>query len=108
MSLLINGMEMPTVGRILITLPSGRTLEVSADNTQNILGEAKAVPVPPQGDLIGRNWLIDIALHLMDTAKNDDIYNGVKWLLQYVIDAPTVIPASDKDIDVPIRKEGET
>ena len=51
------------------------------------------VPVPPHGDLITREWLIDIALHLMNTAKNDDIANGVKWLWQYIIDAPTIIPA---------------
>lgn len=106
MGLYIN-MEMPTVGRILIIFPSGRTLEVSADNTQNILGETKAVPVPPHGDLISREWLIDIALHLMNTAKNDDIANGVKWLLQYIIDSPTIIPADDKDTDVPIKEEGE-
>lgn len=51
------------------------------------------IPVPPHGDLIGRDWLIDIALHLMNTAKNDDIANGVKWLWQYIIDAPTIIEA---------------
>lgn len=54
------------------------------------------VPVPPHGDLIGREWLIDIALHLMNAAKNNDIYNGVKWLLQYIINAPTIIPASEE------------
>ena len=54
------------------------------------------VPVPPHGDLIGREWLIDIALHLMNTAKNDDIANGVKWLWQYIIESPTIISA-DKD-----------
>ena len=36
------------------------------------------VEVPtPHGDLISREWLIDIALHLLNTAKNDDIANGV-------------------------------
>ena len=49
------------------------------------------VEVSPHGDLISREWLIDIALHLMNTAKNDDIANGVKWLWQYVIEAPTII-----------------
>ena len=52
------------------------------------------VEVPtPHGDLISREWLIDIALHLLNTAKNDDIANGVKWLWQYIIDAPAIIPA---------------
>ena len=54
------------------------------------------VPVPEHGDLIGREWLIDIALHLMNTAKNEDIANGVKWLWQYIIEAPTIISA-DKE-----------
>lgn len=51
MSIYIEGMKIPTAGRILIILPSGRTLEVSADSTQNIFGEAQAVPVPPHGRL---------------------------------------------------------
>lgn len=52
--------------------------------------------VPPHGELIGREWLIDIAHHLMNTAKNDDVANGVKWLWQYIIEAPTVIPAESE------------
>ena len=32
-------------GRILIVFPSGRVLEVSADATQEIFRETKAVPV---------------------------------------------------------------
>ena len=60
--------------------------------------EIKVYPVeelPPHGDLIGREWLIDIALHLINTAKNDDIANGVKWLWRYIIEAPTIIPAEE-------------
>ena len=45
MSILIEGMEMPIGGRILIVFPSGRVLEVSADATQEIFRETKAVPV---------------------------------------------------------------
>lgn len=55
------------------------------------------IHVPPHGDLIGREWLIDIALHLINTAKNDDIANGVKWLWRYIIEAPTIIPAEEGD-----------
>lgn len=55
------------------------------------------VPVPPHGDLIGREWLVDISLHLMNIAKNDDIANGVKWLWQYIIEAPTIIEAEGRE-----------
>lgn len=51
------------------------------------------IEVSQHGDLLSREWLIDIALHLINTAKNDDISNGVKWLLQYIIDASAIIPA---------------
>ena len=51
------------------------------------------VAVPDHGGLVDANRLIDIALHLMHTAKNDDIANGVKWLWQYILEAPTIIPA---------------
>lgn len=53
------------------------------------------VELPPHGDLISREWLVDISLHLMNTAKNDDIANGVKWLWQYIIEAPTIIEAEE-------------
>jgi len=53
------------------------------------------IPVPPHGDLISREWLVDIGLHLMNTALNDDIANGVKWLWQYIIEAPTIIEAEE-------------
>lgn len=93
MSLLIKGMEMPTEDEeIIIRISSDGT--VMTQYALPITG-IKAVPVPPHGDLIGRDWLIDIALHLMNTAKNDDIANGVKWLWQYIIDAPTIIPAEE-------------
>lgn len=47
MGLYIPNMQMPTGGRILIVFPSGRVLEVSADETQDIFREAQAFPVPP-------------------------------------------------------------
>ena len=54
------------------------------------------IAVPDHGELVDANRLIDIALRLMHTAKNDDIANGVKWLWQYILEAPTIIQA-DKD-----------
>ena len=54
------------------------------------------IEVPDHGGLVDANRLIEIALHLMHTAKNDDIANGVKWLWQYILEAPTIIQA-DKE-----------
>lgn len=89
MSILIRGMEMPKKknGAVLIIYPDGKCAFEDGFHY-------KAVPVPKHGDLIGREWIIDIALHLMNAAKNDDIANGVKWLCQYIIEAPTIIPPS--------------
>ena len=53
------------------------------------------IEVPKHGGLVDANRLIDIALHLMHTAKNDDIANGVKWLWQYILEAPIIIEAED-------------
>lgn len=90
MSLLIKDMEMPTVGRILIIFPSGRTLEVSADNTQNIFREAKAVPVPSHGRLIDAD-----ALTVEMIAEQLGGYTGRSWrvVTQIIEDAPTIIEA---------------
>ena len=56
------------------------------------------IEVPtPYGPLVDSNRLIDIGLHLMHTAKNDDIANGVKWLWQYIIESPTIIESEGED-----------
>lgn len=97
-SILIKGMEMPKEGYVDVRIKCNGTASFAiADNPY--FKAVEAVPVPPHGDLIGREWLIDIALHLMNTAKNDDIANGVKWLLQYIIEAPAIIPAEPAEED---------
>ena len=108
MSILIKGMEMPTCcyecqmakrNGINIICPVAHEQFSVADTNilYHRLDNCPLVPVPPHGDLIDRYWLIDIALHLMNTAKNDDIANGVKWLWQYIIDTPAIIPASKEE-----------
>lgn len=91
--LLIKGMEMPEDGVYWCEIGVADDIAMIT-----IHGEDRKsfplIPIPePHGDLIGREWLIDIAHHLMNTAKNDDVANGVKWLWQYIIEAPTIIPA---------------
>lgn len=116
MGVYIKGLNMPTVGRILITLPSGRTLEVSADNTQNILGEAKAVPVPPHGRVIDADALVeDLKRQCEEVFKinavspddfwitRDHAYNERLWktwcesFFEYLKERDTIIPASEED-----------
>ena len=59
------------------------------------LNNCPLVAVPDHGGLVDANRLIDIALHLMHTAKNDDIANGAKWLWQYILEAPIIIEAEE-------------
>ena len=103
MSVLIRGMEMPKscsdcfaeqrigsdFGCGVIGFEDGNTTCFTNERRE----DCPLVPVPPHGDLISREWLVDISLHLMNIAKNDDIANGVKWLWQYVIESPTIIEA---------------
>jgi len=129
MSVLIKGMEMP---KGCATCPyydrAGNKPKCKAKSMQGRFMEQRLnldrtidhtrqkwcplVPVPQHGDLISREWLIDIGLHLMHTAReggmaynlmhtsmNDYIANGVKWLLQYIINAPTIIPAEGEKVD---------
>lgn len=91
MSVLINGMKMPTVGRILIIFPSGRTLEVSADNTQNILGEAQAIPVPPHGNLADVDALCDCFYKDYFRFDAEAIVNYIR------ANAPIIIPTDKED-----------
>ena len=86
MSVYIPGMEMPTRGRILIVFPSGRVLEVSADETQDVFGEAKAVSVPEHGDLIDRDETVKTLAHDYAYAAADMVRDEM----------PTIIPA-DKE-----------
>ncbi len=114
MSVLIKGMKMPTSGRILIVFPSGRALEVSADATQKIFRETKAVPVPPHGRLIDAGAFIAEQRHLycencerrkgMKNGKAKFVYDigdapcracGYGDVLDDLEDAPTVIEAED-------------
>ena len=91
MGVYIKGMEMPTVGRILIVLPSGRTLEVSADSAQNIFREAQAVPVPPHGRLIDADALYEKVPVNWHGDKQDIVCTITG---NHIKNAPTIIPAS--------------
>jgi hypothetical protein len=96
MGVYIKGMEMPTDYPLWVVVSADGTVQYNYFNEWKT-AEEKAVSIPPHGDLISREWLVAIGLHLMNIAKNDDIANGVKWLWQYVIEAPTIIEAKGRE-----------
>ena len=92
MGLYIPNMQMPTGGRILIVFPSGRVLEVSADETQDIFREAQAFPVPPHGRCINADALIkELAIDDLDDKTGATLLMAV--FLEALKAAPTIIPA---------------
>ena len=103
MGIYIKGMKMPMYWYECPFCCDGYCFMISSGNDSICLVDSEKdthrnencplVELPPHGDLISREWLVDISLHLMNIAKNDDIANGVKWLWQYVIEAPTIIEA---------------
>ena len=97
MGLYIPNMQMPTGGRILIVFPSGRVLEVSADQTQDIFREEQAFPVPPHGDLIDRDAARgSIKPWTPEDERNCCTFDTVKKLMYTMLDrAPTIIPAEE-------------
>jgi hypothetical protein len=95
MGLYIPNMQMPTGGRILIVFPSGRVLEVSADETQDIFREAKAFPVPPHGDSIDRAALL-VKINKICDRRDAGIISDLTCLQQITSalrHASTIIPA---------------
>lgn len=102
MSVLIKGMKMPKSCLICVCdIPKGNCdlwrNQTPEEHRRERHPDCPLVEVPtPYGPLIDSNRLIDIGLHLMHTAKNDDIANGVMWLWQYIIEAPTIIESEDE------------
>lgn len=72
--------------------------------------ETEAVPIPPHGDLIGRNPLIDIAMHLRNRAKDEYAKRVIGSVIRYIAEAPTIIPADvpDNNVGNIPAEEGET
>ena len=105
MSVLIKGIEMPkscwrcTLSQLYEKPREMLVCQITHEEVlrNKIDGNCPLIEIPPHGPLVDSNRLIDIGLHLMHTAKNDDIANGVKWLWQYIIEAPTIIESEGED-----------
>lgn len=96
MSVLIKGMKMPKYcGECDIEWCTRwkKLIVAGMPIAKSRPSDCPLIELPPHGDLISREQLVDIGLHLMNIAKNDDIANGVKWLWQYVIEAPAILEA---------------
>lgn len=102
MGVYIKDMEMPKYGRILIVFPSGRVLEVSADETQDIFEEAQAFPVPPHGRSIDADKFIKDECNNCDGACELIPCNCLNCtadcrcdFIKDIADAPTIIPGEE-------------
>lgn len=93
MSVIIKGIEMPTTTVLFCIHPDGK---VFAD-LEGGWKEYKAVPVPPHGDLID----VDALLDMIESAKQDDpeiadVYEDDRQIvLDWLTAVPTVIPAGN-------------
>lgn len=95
MSVLIN-MEMPTSPVLFCIHPDGK---VFAD-LEGGWREYKVAPIPPHGDLIDRDALLDTATIHWSQTTNESCFP-----IDEIEYAPIIIPADGKDTDVPTREE---
>ena len=107
MSVLIKGMEMPTVRDTLVLVKTNGTAIVYEDETY----VTTAVPVPPHGDLIDRDYLkqthcAECTLYpdnCLEKSGEECDWSSIVHLNM----CPIIIPADGKDIKVPTREDGE-
>lgn len=95
MSVLIQGMEMPTKeNAVILITPSGDVWMIGAmPNEDTHLVKAKAIPVPPHGDLIERKELLKHDNQHYEYLS-DEFYVTVRDIERI----PTIIPA-DKEVE---------
>lgn len=98
----IPGMEIPeNCGECLFAKlsPTGESLicnyMLSRVSWEERPFDCPLVPVPPHGDLIGHNPLIDIAMHLRNRAKDEYTKRAIGSVIQYIAEAPTIISAEE-------------
>ena len=98
----IKGLGMPKEGSwaTVRIYPDGTCAVPNWQGDCTLIKGAKAVPVPDHGDLIGRNPLIDIAMHLRNRAKDEYAKRVIGSVIRYIAEAPTIIPADVPDNNV--------
>ena len=93
MSILIKGMEMPKDGswRSIRIYPDGTIGRPIGFGDYALVEGAKAVPVPPHGDLIDRDTLRE---EWLENGENEYVYD-TNAFLDSLDDAPTIIEAEE-------------
>ena len=105
MSVYIRGMEMPQTGLYLVSVDNtdGRdktiatAMKANDKKGMNIIGSYELIPVPDHGRLIDADALIKKVAENMEAAKKADNYdwwNACSVVGDFVMDAPTIIPAN--------------
>ena len=99
MGVYINGMEMPKKGSwtTVRIYPDGTCAVPNWQGDCTLIKGAKAFHVPEHVDLIGRNPLIDIAMHLRNRAKDEYAKRVIGSVIRYIAEAPTIIPAEEDE-----------
>ena len=98
MSILIKSMEMPkTYPLTVIIYPDGQVLSETC-GARDIHGEA--VPVPPHGDLIDVEELMEkiacLVPYYIETGYEKAFTDGLSSAYEIVKATPTIIPASEE------------
>lgn len=92
MDVLIKGLELPTEGRISLSIyPNGIVVNHSTLKAEK--NRTTAVEVPPHGDLIERSELIK---EIEEMLSNPNIMIGIDSIMNKIKNAPTVFPASEE------------
>ena len=97
MSVIVKGMDMPkSCGKCFV------------GNREICVNGCPLVPVPPHGRLIEESKVLDI---VSEWCPDDDgsvgKYGDLREMLDEIEAIPTIIPADDKDINVPNKEDGE-
>lgn len=98
MSILIKGIDIPEKGtqRVMyITIDSTGLVELLDPDTNTLIEEYYAVPVPPHGRLIDADKLAD-SFEPSDF-YNHDAQDNCYAAVRIVHSAPTIIPASEEE-----------
>lgn len=102
MSILVKGMEMPTVGTgKVIMIDSDGDVWTAGRDEYTIIDGAKAIPVPDHGRLIDADALIKTFHYEYDDEEVHGFEEGAFWfhgdVMNIVDSSPTIIPADRKE-----------
>lgn len=103
MSILIQGMKMPTEGYRQVFITADGEAIFFPSTPQNGELRFKVIPVPPHGDLIDRNALIDDMANMIpwaiESPEEIAMVYGLSEGYEAVKAAPTIIPADKEETE---------